>query len=82
MPTNMYGPFDNFNNENGHVLPVLLRRFHEAKINNLKEVVIWGSGKPKREFLFSDDMADASIFLMEKDFLMDLLTLVLARRYQ
>lgn len=68
MPTNMYGPFDNFNNENGHVLPVLLRRFHEAKINNLKEVVIWGSGKPKREFLFSDDMADASIFLMEKGF--------------
>lgn len=66
MPTNMYGFHDNFNLENGHVLPALLRRFHEAKINNIKEIILWGTGQAKREFLFSDDMADASIYLINR----------------
>jgi GDP-L-fucose synthase len=65
MPTNLYGPNDNYHLENAHVLPMLLRRFHEAKYNNLSEVVVWGSGKPMREFLYSDDLADACFFLME-----------------
>jgi GDP-L-fucose synthase len=65
MPTNLYGAFDNFHPENSHVIPALLRRFHEAKINNDKEVVAWGSGKPMREFLYVDDMAAASIHVME-----------------
>src|SRR5690606_11520408 len=65
MPTNLYGINDNYHPDNSHVLPALIRRFHEAKIHNLPEVKIWGSGKPLREFLFADDMADASIFLME-----------------
>src|SRR5690606_31985595 len=65
MPTNLYGINDNYHPDNSHVLPALIRRFHEAKLNNLTEVVIWGSGTPLREFLFADDMADASIFLME-----------------
>lgn len=64
MPTNLYGPGDNFNLENSHVMPALIRRFHEAKENNLPEVVIWGTGKPKREFLHVDDLADASVYLM------------------
>jgi GDP-L-fucose synthase len=64
MPTNLYGPGDNFHSENSHVLPALLRRFHEAKINGDREVVVWGSGSPKREFLHVDDMAAASIFVM------------------
>ncbi|MBJ2135407.1 GDP-L-fucose synthase [Paraglaciecola chathamensis] len=64
MPTNLYGPNDNFHPENSHVIPALLRRFHEAKINNDKEVVAWGSGQPMREFLHVDDMADASIHVM------------------
>jgi GDP-L-fucose synthase len=64
MPTNMYGLNDNYHPQNSHVLPALLRRFHEAKMAGLKEVTIWGSGKPKREFLNSDDLADACIFLM------------------
>jgi GDP-L-fucose synthase len=63
MPTNMYGPEDNFNLENGHVLPALIRKFHEAKVENIEEVLLWGSGKAKREFLHADDMADAVIFL-------------------
>lgn len=67
MPTNLYGPGDNYHPENSHVIPALIRRFHEAKINNLPEVMIWGTGKPKREFLFVDDMVEASIFLMEID---------------
>jgi GDP-L-fucose synthase len=66
MPTNMYGINDNYHPENSHVLPALIRRFHEAKIAAANEVVIWGSGSPKREFLFSDDLADACLFLMEK----------------
>ena len=65
MPTNLYGPGDNFDLENSHVLPALIRKFHEAKIAQKPEVVIWGTGKPKREFLYVDDMADATVFLME-----------------
>lgn len=65
MPTNLYGPGDNYHPQNSHVLPALLRRFHEAKVNDLPEVVIWGTGNPLREFLFSDDMARACVFLMQ-----------------
>jgi GDP-L-fucose synthase len=65
MPTNLYGPYDNFHPENSHVMPALIRRFHEAKENNAPEVVVWGSGTPLREFLYSEDMADACIYLME-----------------
>jgi GDP-L-fucose synthase len=64
MPTNLYGPGDNYNLENSHVLPALIRKFHEAKQNNYPEVVMWGTGTPKREFLHVDDLADASLFLM------------------
>jgi GDP-L-fucose synthase len=64
MPTNMYGLNDNYHPEHSHVLPALIRRFHEAKISGKQEVVIWGSGSPKREFLYADDLADACIFLM------------------
>ena len=65
MPCNLYGPNDNFDLNTSHVLPALIRKFHEAKINNSKEVVVWGTGKPKREFLYADDLADACVFLME-----------------
>ena len=65
MPTNLYGPNDNFNLETSHVMPALIRKFHEAKENNKNEVVIWGTGKPKREFLYVEDIADAILFLME-----------------
>lgn len=65
MPTNLYGQNDNFHPENSHVIPALLRRFHEAKLSSASEVVAWGSGKPMREFLHVDDMAAASIFVME-----------------
>lgn len=64
MPTNLYGPGDNYHAENSHVIPALIRKFHEAKTQNLPEVVVWGSGEPRREFLYSDDMAEASIFVM------------------
>ena len=67
MPTNLYGPGDNYHNENSHVIPGLINRFHQAKINNLTNVTIWGTGNPKREFLYVDDMARASIFLMNID---------------
>lgn len=67
MPTNLYGPHDNFHPENSHVIPALLRRFHEAKLNGDKEVIAWGSGKPMREFLYVDDMANASIHVMNLD---------------
>ncbi len=67
MPTNLYGPGDNFHPENSHVIPALMRRFHEAKVNDEKEVVVWGSGNPKREFLYVDDMAAASLFVLELD---------------
>jgi len=66
MPTNMYGIGDNYHSENSHVLPALLRRFHEAKVGGKKEVAIWGSGKPLREFMFSDDLAEACYFLMQE----------------
>jgi GDP-L-fucose synthase len=65
MPTNLYGFNDNYHPENSHVLPALIRRFHEAKINGTPEVVIWGSGSPLREFLFADDLAEACYYLME-----------------
>lgn len=65
MPTNLYGPYDNFSGVNSHVMPALIRRFHEAKESNVPEVVVWGSGTPLREFLYSEDMADACIYLME-----------------
>ena len=67
MPTNLYGPGDNYHPENSHVIPALIRRFHEAKENNAPEVVIWGTGTPRREFLYVDDMAAASVFVMELD---------------
>ncbi len=67
MPTNLYGENDNFHPENSHVIPALMRRFHEAKINNEHKVTVWGSGKPMREFLHVDDMAQASIFVMNLD---------------
>ncbi|MAZ21873.1 GDP-L-fucose synthase [Roseovarius sp.] len=67
MPTNLYGPGDNFHPENSHVLPAMIRRFHEAVESGADEVVIWGSGKPRREFLHVDDMAEASLFVMDLD---------------
>lgn len=67
MPTNLYGPGDNYHPENSHVIPALIRRFHEAKVNNAPTVTIWGSGTPKREFLFVDDMAAASVHVMKLD---------------
>lgn len=67
MPTNLYGPGDNFHPENSHVLPALIRRFHEATRDGLETVVIWGTGTPRREFLHVDDMAEASLFVMDLD---------------
>jgi GDP-L-fucose synthase len=66
MPTNLYGPNDNYHPENAHVLPALLRRFHEAKVAGAPAVTVWGAGTPKREFLYADDCADACIFLMNE----------------
>ena len=63
MPTNLYGPGDNYHKENSHVIPALLRRFHEAKVQSLNFVSVWGSGLPKREFLYVDDLADACVFI-------------------
>jgi len=65
MPTNLYGPGDNYHPENSHVIPALIRRFHQAKIENHPEVVVWGSGEPRREFLHVNDMAAASVYIME-----------------
>ncbi|MFN3545031.1 MAG: GDP-L-fucose synthase family protein [Thiobacillus sp.] len=64
MPTNLYGPGDNYHPENSHVIPALIRRFHEAKLANAPSVTVWGTGTPRREFLYSDDMADACVYLM------------------
>jgi GDP-L-fucose synthase len=64
MPTNLYGPNDNFDLESSHVLPALIRKFHEAKIENAPTVEVWGTGNPRREFLYSDDLANAAIYLM------------------
>ena len=66
MPTNLYGPGDNYDLANSHVIPALIRKFHEAKERGDKEVVVWGTGMPRREFLYSDDMADACVFLMNR----------------
>ena len=66
MPTNLFGPGDNFHPENSHVLPALIRRFHEAKVQGLPEIVVWGTGTPRRELLYVDDMADGSVFLLEQ----------------
>ena len=77
MPTNLYGPGDNFHPENSHVVPALIRRFHEAKVNGDKEVVVWGTGNVRREFLHVDDMADACLFVMnlpEDEFRRELLS--------
>jgi GDP-L-fucose synthase len=65
MPTNLYGPGDNYHPTNSHVIPALLRKFHEGKLSGAPSVTVWGSGTPRREFLFSDDMADACVFLMQ-----------------
>jgi len=67
MPTNLYGSFDNFDLQSSHVLPAMLRKFHEAKINNHSDVTLWGSGTPLREFLFVDDMAEAVVFALENN---------------
>ena len=67
MPTNLYGPGDNFHPENSHVIPALMRRFHEAKVRGDAQVTVWGSGRPMREFLHVDDMAEASLFVLELD---------------
>ncbi|NEX62736.1 GDP-L-fucose synthase [Noviherbaspirillum galbum] len=67
MPTNLYGPGDNYHPENSHVIPALIRRFHEAKMNGAEKVTIWGTGEPRREFLYVDDMADACVHVMELD---------------
>jgi len=66
MPTNLYGPNDNYDLENSHVLPALLRKAHEAKLRGDKELVVWGTGRPRREFLYVDDLADACVFLMNQ----------------
>lgn len=66
MPTNMYGPNDNYDPENSHVLPALIRKIQEAKSGEADEITVWGSGRPKREFLYSEDMADACIYLLEQ----------------
>ncbi|MFD0912389.1 GDP-L-fucose synthase family protein [Methylophilus luteus] len=65
MPTNLYGPGDNYHPENSHVIPALIRKFHEAKVSKQAEVTVWGTGTPKREFLYNQDMADACVFLMQ-----------------
>ena len=67
MPTNLYGINDNFHDKNSHVIPALIKRFHEAKINNYEEVLVWGTGNALREFLYVDDMASASIFVLSVD---------------
>ena len=67
MPTNLYGPSDNYSNENSHVIPALIRRFHEAKINKSTHVTVWGTGKPRREFLYVDDLAEACVMLINVD---------------
>lgn len=66
MPTNLYGPNDNYDLNNSHVLPALIRKMHEGKLGGVKEVAVWGTGTPKREFLYSDDMADACLYLLEQ----------------
>ena len=66
MPTNLYGPGDNFGLENSHVLPAMIRRMHDARVSGAPSVTLWGTGTPRREFLYVDDLADACLFLMER----------------
>jgi GDP-L-fucose synthase len=68
MPTNLYGPFDNFDLQTSHVLPAMIRKFHDAKTNNSQPVILWGSGTPMREFLHVQDMAEAVVFALENSF--------------
>src|SRR5690606_35494457 len=68
MPTNLYGPNDNYDLASSHVLPALLRKAHEAKLRGDRQIKVWGSGRPRREFLHVDDLADACVFLMEADY--------------
>jgi len=68
VPTNLYGPYDNFDTQNGHVIPGMIRRLHHAKENHLPEVSVWGSGTPKREFLFVDDLVDACLFILQNNY--------------
>ena len=75
MPTNLYGPNDNYDLETSHVLPALLRKAHEAKLRGDKELVVWGTGTPRREFLYVDDLADACVFLMEQGYAGSLLNI-------
>lgn len=75
MPTNLYGPEDNFDAENAHVIPALIGRFHTAKENGSTKVTLWGTGNPKREFLYVDDLADACVFLLESDSSLDLINI-------
>jgi GDP-L-fucose synthase len=75
MPSNLYGPHDNFDLENAHVLPALMRKYHEAKIGLTDEVVLWGSGQPRREFLHVDDLADAAVFLADREDIVDLINI-------
>lgn len=75
MPANLYGSFDNFDLQSSHVLPAMLRKFHEAKINKHSDVTVWGSGTPRREFLFVDDMAEAVVYVLENEFPEDLYNL-------
>jgi GDP-L-fucose synthase len=67
MPTNLYGPGDNYHPQNSHVIPALIRRFHEARRDDASEVLIWGTGTPRREFLYVDDMAEACVYVMDLD---------------
>ena len=67
MPTNLYGPNDNYDLNNSHVLPAMIRKFHEAKVNNAKAVTLWGSGSPMREFLHVDDLSEAILFILNSD---------------
>jgi GDP-L-fucose synthase len=67
MPTNLYGPGDSYHPKNSHVIPALIRRFHEAKVNKSTKVLVWGSGSPMREFMYVDDMAEASVYVMNLD---------------
>src|ERR1700752_3523908 len=75
MPTNLYGPSDNYHPEYSHVVAALIRRFHEAKLANAPEVVVWGTGTPRREFLYVDDMADACVHLMKTSSAMEMVNI-------
>ena len=75
MPTNAYGPYDNFDNSRNHVIPALINRFHSAKVQGSETVTIWGSGRPKREFIFVDDLSDAAIFLLESSVAHDIVNI-------